>query len=68
MTCVTWHVIVIYFLATLYALTLTFSGMTFLLMQYPSQTFISFLCEFEVLAAHVTVPTAQNVIAVLFYL
>ena len=67
-TCVARHVCDIYFLVTLCDLTLTFLGKTFLLTQYPSQTFMIFLCEFEVFAAHVTDPTAQNAITVLFYL
>ena len=38
-------------------LVLTFSGMTFVLMQYLSQTFASTLCEFELYAARLTDPT-----------
>ena len=56
----------LYFLATFCDLTLTFPGMTFVLMQYP-QTFTSFLCEFEHFAAHLTDPTAQNAKTVCFF-
>ena len=51
-------------------LTLTFSGMNFVLTQYPSRTFPdsvssnshkSTLCEFELFPARLTDVTAQNV-------
>ena len=60
--CVAWHVCDIYFLAILCDLTSTFSDMTFVFTQYHSLTFTSFLCEFELFAAHLTAPTAQNAI------
>ena len=69
-TCVARHVCDFYFLVTFGDLpwTWTFSGMTFVLTQYLSQTFTSTLCEFELFAAHLTDHTAQNVKAVFFYL
>ena len=60
------HVCDIYFLATPRDLTLTFPGINFVLTQYPSQTFTSFLREFELFAAYLTDPTAQNAITVFF--
>ena len=55
------HVCDFYFLVTFCDLTLTFSGMIFILTQYISQTFTSTLCEFELFAARLTDPTLQNV-------
>ena len=57
-TCGSRHVGDFYFLATFcdLTLTLTYSGMTFVLTQYPSQTFTSFLCGFQPFAAHLTAP------------
>ena len=67
-TCVARHVCDFYFLATFCDLTLalTFSGMTFVLRQYHSQILTSFLCYFELFAAHLTDPIAQNVKTVFF--
>ena len=49
-------------------LALTFSGMTLILTQYPSEIFTSTLCKFELFAACLTDPTAQSVKTVFFYL
>ena len=40
--------------------------MTFVFTQYPSQTFSSTLCEFELFAARLPDPTAQTVETVFF--
>ena len=66
-TCVARHVCDIYFLATPCDMTLTLPGMNFVLTQYPSQTFTRFLCGFELFAAHLTGPTAQNAVTVFFF-
>ena len=51
---------VTYFLVTFSGMTLTFTflGMTFVLTQYPSQTFTSTLGRFELFAARLTDHTA----------
>ena len=67
-TCVARHVSDFSFLVTFCDPTLTFSGMTFLLMHYNSQTFTSTLCEFELFAARLTDPTVQNVKFFIFIL
>ena len=48
-------------------LTLTFLSMTLVLTQYPSQTFISTLGEFELFASFLTDSMAQNVKTMFFY-
>ena len=58
---------VTYFLVTFCDLTLTYSGMTFVLTHFHFQTFTNILCEFELLAARLTDTTVQNVKKV-FYL
>ena len=55
-----------YFLMTFCDMTLIFSGMTFVLMHYHSQTFTSALCEFELIASRLIDPTVQNVKTVFF--
>ena len=55
------HACDLYFLVSFCDLTLTFSGMTFVLMHYHSQTFTSTLCEFELFTARLTDPRVQNV-------
>ena len=69
-TRVTRHACDFYFLVFLcdLTLTLTFSGMTLILTQYPSEIFTSTLCKFELFAACLTDPTAQSVKTVFFYL
>ena len=47
-------------------LTLTFSGITFLLTYYHSQTFTRTLSELELFAALLTDPTLENVKTVFF--
>ena len=66
-TCVARHVCDFYLLVNFCDLMLTFSGMTFVLTHYHSQTFTSALCEFELIAFRLTDPTVQNVKAVFFY-
>ena len=66
-TYVTRHACGLYFVVSLCDLILTFSGMTFVLTHYHSQTFTSTLCEFELFAARLTDPRVQNV-KVFFYL
>ena len=53
---------VTYFLVTFRDLTLTFSGMTFVLTHFHSQTFTNTLCESELFAARLTDTTVQNVL------
>ena len=53
-TYVTRHACDLYFVVSLCDLILTFSGMTFVLTHYHSQTFTSTLCEFELFAARLT--------------
>ena len=60
-TCVARHICDFYFLVTFCDLTLTFSGMTFVLTHYHSQTFTSALCEFEHIVSCLTDLTVQNV-------
>ena len=60
------HVCDFYSLVTFCDLTLTFSGMTFVLTHYHSQTFTSALCEFELIASRLIDPTVQNVKTVFF--
>ena len=55
------HACDLYFVVSLCDLILTFSGMTFVLTHYHSQTFTSTLCEFELFAARLTDPRVQNV-------
>ena len=68
-TCITQHVRDFYFIVHFcdLTLTLTYSGMTFVLMHYPFQTFISTFCAFELLAARPTDHRAQNVKALFLY-
>ena len=66
-TCVARHVCDFHFLVTFCDLTLTFSGMTFVLTHYHSQTFTSALCEFELIASRLIDPTVQNVKTVFFF-
>ena len=47
-------------------LTLTFSGVIFVLTYYHSQTFTSALCEFELFAGLITDLTVENVETVFF--
>ena len=61
-TYVTRHVCDFYFLVTFRDLTLTFSGMTFVLTHFHSQTFTNTLCESELFAARLTDTTVQNVL------
>ena len=66
-TCVARHVCDFYFLVTFCDLTLTFSGMTFVLTHYHYQTFTTgALCEFELIASRLTDHTVQNVKTVFF--
>ena len=60
-TYVTRHACGLYFVVSHCDLILTFSGMTFVLTHYHSQTFTSTLCEFELFAARLTDPRVQNV-------
>ena len=60
-TYVALHVCDFYFLVTFCDLTMTFSGMTFVLTHFHSQTFTNTLCEFELFAARLTDTTVQNV-------
>ena len=60
-TCVARHVCDFYFLVTFCDLTLTLSGMIFVIMHYNSQIFTNTLCEFELFATRLTDPTVQNV-------
>ena len=55
------HVCDIYFVVTFCDLTLTFSGMTFVLTHFYSPTFTNTLCEFALFAALLTDTTVQNV-------
>ena len=55
------HACDLYFLVSFCDLILTFSGMTFVLTHYHSQTFTSTLCEFELFAARLTDPRVKNV-------
>ena len=55
------HACDLYFLVSFCDLILTFSGMTFVLTHYHSQTFTSTLCEFELFAARLTDHRVQNV-------
>ena len=64
-TCVARHVCGL-FSVTFCDLTLTFSGINFVLTYYHSQTFTSTLCEFELFAALLTDPTLKNVKTVFF--
>ena len=50
-----------FFLVTFCDLTMTFSGMTFVLTHFHSQTFTNTLCEFELFAARLTDTTVQNI-------
>ena len=59
-TYVALHVCDFYFLVTFCDLTMTFSGMTFVLTHFHSQTFTNTLCEFELFAARLTDTTVQN--------
>ena len=67
-TCVTCRVCDLYFIVTFCDLTFTliFQSMTLELTQYPSQIFTSTLWEFELLAAHLNDPRAQNVKTMFF--
>ena len=60
-TYVALHVCDFYFLVTFCDLTMTFSGITFVLTHFHSQTFTNTLCEFELFAARLTDTTVQNV-------
>ena len=55
------HACDLYFLVSFCDLILTFSGMTFVLTHSHSQTFTSFLREFQLFAARLTDPKVQNV-------
>ena len=67
-TCVARHACDFHFLVNFWDLTLilAFSGMAFVLTQYPSQTFTSTFCEFQPFAVRLTDPTAQKVKTVFF--
>ena len=60
-TCVARHVCDFYFLVTFCDLTLTLSGMIFVIMHYNSQIFTNTLSEFELFATRLTDRTVQNV-------
>ena len=64
------HACDFYFLVTFcdLTLTMTFSGMTFVLTQYSFQIFTSTFCEFELFAARLTNSTDTNAKTVSFYL
>ena len=66
--CVALHVCDFYILVTFCDLTMTFSGMTFVLTHFHSQTFTNTLCESELFAARLTDTTVQNVLFFTFNL